>query len=291
MADSVASTAFGPMVIVALEQLIPPTQRIIEDPIAYQMLPFSMKMMVNLCKPDFMRSGFVKVLEKTTPGIYTGMVCRKRYVEDLVRTSLPQIDALVILGAGLDTLAYRIPALASLNIYEVDLLENIQYKQKTITARFGDVPSHVKLVPIDFETQPLEMVLQNAGYTFAQRTLFIWEGVTQYLTESAVHKTLEVMAKAKGGSRLVFTYVLKDFIEGNNLYESAALYQRFRVKDQVWLYGMHPGAISALLDPYGWSVIEDVGKEELIERYVTPVGRTGTIAEIERCMFAEKRID
>lgn len=289
MANSVASTAFGPMVIVAIEQTLPESKRIVQDSVAYQMLPLYMKGMAASCNISFVRNGFLNLLEQATPGIYTGMVCRKRYVEDKLMEALQGgLDAVVILGAGLDTLAYRIPQLNSLKVYEIDMPENIDYKRKQLQSRFGGIPPHVTLIPIDFETQPLESVLHEAGYSFDQRTFFVWEGVTQYLTDQAMAATFQFLAKAKTGSRMVFTYVLKDFLEGKNMYGAKSLYERFVVKEGVWLFGFDPGTLPDFVGRYGWKVLEDVGTSEFTARYLTPTDRTGAIAEIERAVCVEK---
>jgi methyltransferase (TIGR00027 family) len=145
-------------------------------------------------------------MEKNTSGIWNGFPCRKRYIDDkMVETLKTKIESVVILGAGLDTLAYRIPQLSTHRVYEVDLPENIHYKKKKLETIYGMVPSNVSLVLIDFEVQNLENVLKQAGHSFDQRSFFVWEGVTQYLTEAAMRGTFQFLAKAKPGSRLVLT--------------------------------------------------------------------------------------
>lgn len=289
MAETAASTAFGPMVIVAAEQTLPESQRILTDAVAYKLLPHYMKWMADACRIGFIQRGFFNLLEKATPGIYTGMVCRKRYIEDrLTETLKAGLDSIVILGAGLDTLAYRLPEVAKVRVYEVDLPKNIAYKKRTLERLFGGVPAHVTLVPTDFEDQRLDTVLKAAGYDFDQRTFFVWEGVTQYLTEAAVRDTLDVLTKAKTGSRMIFTYVRKDFIDGQNMYESEGLYQRFRVKSLVWLYGLAPDKIAGFIGEYGWNEVEQVGADEMTAHYVKPRGRTTPISEIERTVYAQK---
>jgi methyltransferase (TIGR00027 family) len=76
----------------------------------------------------------------------------------------------------------------------------------------------VTLVPIDFDHQELGAVLASHAYQTSTKTFFIWEGVTQYLTEEGVQRTFKFLAEAAVGSRLIFTYTPKDFIEGKNLY-------------------------------------------------------------------------
>ncbi len=167
-------------------------------------------------------------------------------------------------------------------------IDSIAQKKKGLEALYGRVPAHVTLVPINFEDQNLESVLRQQGYTFDQRTFFVWEAVTQYLTEAAVRGTFQVLAKAKPGSRLVFTYVLKDFIDGQNTYGLTSLYQRFRVKDKIWLFGLDPNAVAPFLGEYSLTVLEQVGTDEFSEHYLKPAGRTDAVALIERAAYAEK---
>lgn len=289
MAETAASTAYGPMFIVAMEQYFPEAQQMLKDQLAEQMLVAYMKVMLKPCKIGFLRRGLANLLEKATPGVYGGIICRKRFVEDKLLESLDTgIDSIVLLGAGLDTLAYRIPQAAKLKIYELDLPENSAYKKQRLEALYGNIPANVSLLPIDFESQKLEDVLVSAGYSFDQKSYFVWEGVTQYINEGAVRDTFQFLAKAKSGSRLVFTYVLKDFIDGKNTYDAQGLYERFRVKSQVWQLGLAPDQISRLLAEYGWTLLEDAGAKEFIERYEKPTGRTQAILSIERSAYAEK---
>ncbi len=112
------------------------------------------------------------------------------------------------------------------------------------------------LVPIDFDREDLGTVLSSHGYSTSMRTFFIWEGVTQYVSEAGIRATMEFLAKKPAGSRLVFTYMPKDFIDGEVFYGHEYLYQQMRVKDQIWLTGFDPEAIGGFLGEYGWRVRE-----------------------------------
>lgn len=97
------------------------------------------------------------------------------------------------------------------------------------------------------------------------------------------------LAQAAAGSRLLFTYVRKDFIDGVNLYGAGPTYQRFRVKQPLWHVGLEPGRVAALLSEYGWQELEQLGSTEFAARYVRPSGRALPVSEIERVVSAVKR--
>lgn len=146
------------------------------------------------------------------------MMCRKRYIDEKLIESLNQIDAVVNLGAEFDTRAYWLPALADTPVWELDQSETIKQKQTQLRKVFGTTPWHVKLVAIDFDREDLASVLESQGYSTDKRTFFIWEAVTQYLTEKGLRTTFDFLSKAARGSRLIFTYVRKDFLEGRAMH-------------------------------------------------------------------------
>lgn len=273
---------------VAVEQHFPKDRRIIEDSLAYSILPFLMRALVHLTRPAFIRDWMIRASEKSAPGIWGGVMCRKRYIDQKLIESIDHIDAVLNLGAGFDTRAYRLPALADRLVWEVDQAENIGPKQARLRKVFGEVPTHVKLVPIDFDREELEAVLATYGYSTETRTFFIWEAVTQYLTEAGIRTTFDFLARAARGSRLAFTYIRKDFLDGQVMYGQEDLYKRYVVRGKIWLFGMDPEGLVNFLEAYGWRVIEHPGYEELAERYVKPTGRELTTTPIERMVYADK---
>lgn len=288
MTQAAAKTGVGPTVTVAVEQHFPENQRIIEDNLAYSILPFPMRAFVRLMRPAFVRDWMVRVSEKSAPGIWGGLMCRKRYIDEKLIESVAQIDAVVDLGAGFDTRAYRLRALADAPVWEVDMPENIEPKRVRLQKLFGEVPAHVTLVRIDFDREDLGVVLASHGYSADKRTFFIWEAVTQYLTETGIRTTFDFLAKAARGSRLAFTYVRKDFRDGQVMYGQEGLYKKYVVKDKIWLFGMDPEGVENFLGAFGWRVVEHLSYEELAERYVKPTGRELASTPIERIVYAEK---
>jgi methyltransferase (TIGR00027 family) len=289
MENRSAKTALGPMVIVAVEQNFPQGNRLIRDDVAYRFLPLGIRSLAKLTRFSPIRGLLIWSSERRARGVWGGIACRKRYIDDrLIEALGSEIDAVVNLEAGLDTLAYRPPALSTLSVFEVDPPENISHKRHVLHQVYGRIPDHVTLVPLDFEHQDLERVLTSHGYQIQQKSFFIWEAVTQYLTERGVRKVFSFLAKANPGSKFVFTYIRKDFIDGVASYGSGALYKAFRVKEQLWRFGMVPEQVGAFLKEYDWKELEQAGSHEYIAQYVKPSGRTLPISEIERAVYAEK---
>jgi methyltransferase (TIGR00027 family) len=213
-----AQTAFGPMMLAAMEQSLPPGRRLVDDDLAAHFLPAPIRWLVTATPHAPMRRLMMAAMEHDGPGLWAILTCRKRYIADKVSEALDSIDAVVVLGAGLDTLAYRLARKSDIPIFEVDQPVNIERKAAAVRRVLGELPSSVQLVPLDFEGNDVLTALAERGYRTDYRTFFIWEAVTQYLTADAVHATLESLRPVASGSRLVFTYVRRDFIDGVNFY-------------------------------------------------------------------------
>jgi methyltransferase (TIGR00027 family) len=284
-----AQTAFGPMVQAAIEQYEPPERRLVSDDLALSMLPAGQRAMVRAMRWPLLRRLTISAGERAVPGSWSLIACRKRYIDDKLDEALPNIDSVVVLGAGMDTRAYRLARRSDIPVFEVDLPVNIARKKAAVAQAIGAVPASVRLVPVDFERDDLISALTGLGYRTDARTFFIWEGVTQYLSQDAVRATLVALrAAAPPGSRLVFTYVRRDFIEGANMYDAAILYKRFRQRQQVWRFGLDPERVSAFVAEYGWQLVEQAGPDYYLRNYIEPTGRKLAASQLEWAAYAEK---
>lgn len=285
-----AATGSSPTFIVAVEQFFPKGERIIHDDLAIQILPFGFRTFAQLLRIPILRNWMVKLTEGQITGGWIAFPARKRYIDEKVIEAVDsgQVNAIVNLGAGFDTRAYRLHSLSKVPVWELDQTVNIDPKEKRILSIFGAVPSHVTLARINFQKEDIATVLRSKNYQINTKTFFIWEAVSQYLSESAIRLTFDFLSQAKAGSRLAFTYILKDFIEGENFYGEEAMYQRMVINQKVWHFGWNPKQIPDFLAEYGWQLIEDVSYHELAERYVTPSRRISGSMEIERMVYAEK---
>ena len=195
-----AQTAFGPIVLSAVEQQEPPDRRLVDDDLAASFLPKPLRALVRATRCDAVRRMVIAASERSGPGLWANLACRKSYIDDNLAESLPDVAAVVILGSGLDTRPYRLARHSDVPVFEVDLPVNIARKRAVVARVFGIAPSSVRLVSVDFERDDLMATLASDGYRPDSPAFFVWEGVTQYLTPEAVAATFDQLAQAAAGA-------------------------------------------------------------------------------------------
>jgi len=285
LSDAAAQTALGPMIVVAADQheSVP----LVPDRWAAQLLPAAGRFGAALTRWSPMRTALKSATDRKISGGWANFLCRKRYIDDQLRTAITKgIDAVVILGAGYDTRAFRLPELAGIPVCEVDQPSNTTRRAAALRRTFGRIPSDVTLLPVDFETDDLADTLQRAGFGPQRRTFYVWEAVTQYLTETAVRATMRYLAQAAPGSALAFTFVREDFLAGQNMYGAEPAFRQFVAKSSLWRFGLHPDHVGSFLAEFGWREVDQVGAAEYEQRYLRPAGRPDTVSEIERAVYA-----
>ena len=137
------------------------------------------------------------------------MLARARFVEDRIEEAIEKgISQYVILGAGLDTFAYRRFDLAErLQVFELDLPAAQEIKQQRLAQLNLPKPHNLHFIQVDFMQQSLSSVLTGAEYNPGQLSFFSWMGVTQYLPLEAVWATLkDITSISVAGSEIVFDY-------------------------------------------------------------------------------------
>jgi methyltransferase (TIGR00027 family) len=149
------------------------------------------------------------------------------------------------------------------------------------------LPWPVTFVPIDFDAQTLEQALAGTAFSRSRPALFVWEGVTQYLSADAVRRTLEFVGKSAPGSNIIFTYVLKSIIERRSDIPGANRMMDRVAEQAPWIFGLEPAEMQAYLEQFHLTLMEDVGGEEYQRRYLAPLGRTDDVFAGERIVKAE----
>ena len=132
---------------------------------------------------------------------------RTRFAEDCLAAAIARgVRQLVVLGAGLDTYAYRSTLGDRLRIFEVDHPATQAWKRQRLADTGIPVPQALTFAPVDFERESLAMGLTSVGFDSTEQSFFTWLGVVPYLTEQAVFSTLGFIAKLPGGAHVVFDY-------------------------------------------------------------------------------------
>jgi methyltransferase (TIGR00027 family) len=200
---------------------------------------------------------------------------RTRYIDDALGDALRAgVDQVVILGAGFDCRAYRMPGIDRARVFEVDHPATQARKREIITRRLGTLPPHVTLVPVDLATQALDAIMPGAGYRGDARTFFICEGLTHYLPPAVVDAVFRFVARPAGGSQMVFTYIHRAMLDGSVRFEGAAnTLATVQRAGEPYTFGWDPAELPEYLAKRNLRLIEDVGAEAYRARYLLPRGR------------------
>jgi methyltransferase (TIGR00027 family) len=254
-------TAAGIAIMRAVESERPADERICYDPFARRFVPTWLYSFMRF----FIRSGYA---EWRGPGVNGFLAARDRYIDDVLQNFLNEgLQQLVILGAGYDSRAYRFNA-AGMKVFEVDHPATQTDKLAKLQAIFGKIPEHVTYVPVDFNTQALERRLLESGYDPKQKTLFIWQGVSMYLTREAVDATLAFVVHRSGaGSAIVFDYIYQAVLDAQKHGEIKNM-RRYRFMTGEGLtFGIAEGTLETFLKQRGFQCVKDIGVEDLRAAY------------------------
>lgn len=140
---------------------------------------------------------------------------RTTFYDQALERHLAGVDQLVVLGAGFDTRAYRLPAGARVRCFEIDQPKTQAFKREVL-AKAGIDTQRVTFVPANFETEDWLEKLVEAGFDPARRTFFTWESVTMYLERAAVEATLRKIAGTAPGTAVAFDYFSAGPIESRS---------------------------------------------------------------------------
>ncbi len=198
------------------------------------------------------------------------VAARSRYAEEKLALGVQEgVGQYVILGAGLDTFAYRNPHSAGLlRVFEVDHPATQTWKRARLDEVGIALPDDLTFAPIDFETQTMEEGLRAAGYDLGNRTFFSWLGVTEYLMTEAVMATLRFIASARAGSGVVFDYMISpSLLNPAQRSRFDALAQRAASAGEPWQAFFDPRLLTRDLRNMGFGYVEDKGPEEINARY------------------------
>lgn len=194
---------------------------------------------------------------------------RTRFAEDALSAAVQRgATQLVILGAGLDTYAYRTAFADRLRIFEVDHPATQVWKRERMAEAGIRIPPHLTFAPVDFEKETLTDGLHAAGFDPMKQTFFTWLGVVPYLTEEAVFSTLSFVAGIRSGAHVVFDYAnppdpgRPEFAAAHDL-----LAARVAAVGEAFKSYFEADTVHAKLRSIGFREIEDLGPIAIRKRY------------------------
>ncbi|BCJ44229.1 S-adenosyl-L-methionine-dependent methyltransferase [Actinoplanes ianthinogenes] len=203
-------------------------------------------------------------LEQDAPrrGMRLFIAARHRFAEDHLAAAVGRgVRTVVVLGAGLDTFAYRNPH-AGLEVIEIDHPDTQAWKRERLAQAGLAVPANLRYVGIDFEKQSLGDELELDGPAF-----FLWLGVVPYLSEEGFGETLKFVAR-ESGSEVAFDYAQSpERMPAERRAALEARAARVAKLGEPWLTFFEPEEIAADLEKLGFGEIEDLGPSQLAARY------------------------
>lgn len=205
-----------------------------------------------------------------SPYLRAFVAARSRYAEDELALGVRRgVCQYVILGARLDTFAYRNPhPHGVLHVFEVDHPTTQTWKRARLEEVGITLPNDLTFAPVDFETQTLAEGLVGAGYDSGKCTFFSWLGVTEYLTIEAVMTTLRFIVSAPVGNGVIFDYVLSpSLLTPVQRSPFDVLAQWVASAGEPWQTFFDPGLLAMDLRSMGFEYSEDNGPEEINARY------------------------
>ncbi|MCI4320958.1 MAG: class I SAM-dependent methyltransferase [Thermoplasmata archaeon] len=216
-------------------------------------------------------------LERTKPfarsppiaGLRAWLAARSRFAEDELALARERgIRQYIVLGAGLDTFAYRQPpGVSPMEVFEVDHPATQEWKLLRLREGGIGIPPTVHFVATDFERGDLGRILETGGFRRDAPAFVSWLGVTMYLTRPAIDRTTDLFASLAPGSGVVLDY----FAEGaENPLERVArglLAERVALSGEPFRSWLPVGALARELEGRGFHDVLDLGADEVNQRY------------------------
>jgi methyltransferase (TIGR00027 family) len=258
------------------------------DTMAELLFPIKAKLMLNI---PVLR--YILLKRMFAPGIYEYVLARTKALDEIFINAIHEgIQQIVILGAGYDTRAFRFAKLnKGTKIFEVDAPSTQELKRKQLGKANILSPKELIFIPIDFNKLTLAEALHAGGFRDGIRSLFLWEGVTMYLTAEAVDTTLAfIHTSSKSGSMVAFDYAYASVLRGENRYYGEKEIMKTVSKvGEGWTFGIEEDAATDFLSARGFQIIAELDPKYLQNKYLQAADGTifGIINGTQSIIVAE----
>jgi methyltransferase (TIGR00027 family) len=201
-------------------------------------------------------------------GLRLFIAMRSRFAEDSAAHAIEKgVRQILVLGAGLDTFAYRLKRTQDMRVFELDHPATQAEKRRRLTEAQIEEPAHVSYVAYDFESGSMTAALKAAGLDSDRGAFVLWLGVTPYLTEEAVFATLGELARWPGGTEVVFDYTNPaEAVDARNFHREMA--ERVAASGEPFRCYLDSAALHARARKLGFTDIEDLDRAALVARFL-----------------------
>jgi len=269
-------------------RLLPEAVRIADDPYGLAFASPSIARLVDRTRDT--RPDRAQTIARV-PGLslwIAYMQVRTRLIDDAVRAFVAGGGRqVVVLGAGYDCRALRMPELADARVFEVDHPATQGHKRAVLDRLAARSPAHY--LAWDFETHPMDDLpgaLADAGHDPVAPTLTIWEGVTMYLTDAAIHAALRAIASwSAAGSVLALTYMTRERLQRSVALR--AVRAVVRSLGEPFRFGWNPDELPAYLAARGFALASDVATSEAA-RQLLPLRFAAQIVQTDHVAIARR---
>jgi methyltransferase (TIGR00027 family) len=278
--DSPSRTAYAVALSRAAHQLFD-LPRVFEDPVALTLLGPKAISGIRAAEPRF-KHRFSRYLRAF-------LVARSRLAEDALGEAVARgVRQYVLLGAGLDTFAYRNPHAASgLRVFEVDHPATQEWKRQLISQAHLKAPGPLIYVPVNFEREQLAERLGANGFRADEPAFFSWLGVTMYLRQETIRETLRFVARSPVGSGMVFDYLNAparwDLLRRWGL---KVVMRQVAAAGEPWHTFFSPALLLGELRGLGFATVRDFGRDEINARFFNHAGARLRVGGFGRVVLA-----
>jgi len=288
---AISGTARNMAAFRALETVKPEAQRLFVDPFAKRFLRTGERVLVECARLSPLRKLIEVYVDHLVPGARTSGIARTRLIDDWLREEIKEgASQVVVLGAGFDCRALRLPELSGVRVFEIDRTPMVSFKNELLHDR--SLPN-ISRIGVDFLTDKIEDKLLEGGFDRSAQTVVVWEGVTNYLDRPAVDGVFAFAGRnTPPGSKVVFTYVHTDAISGH--FEAPGLDQLLKdltERGEPWTCGFNPTEVGPYLSQFGLGLVADLGASEYRRLYWPSLPADPIGYEFYRVVLAERIAD
>jgi methyltransferase (TIGR00027 family) len=289
-----SSTAMGAAMARAAHLLLDGEPKILRDDLALGLSGFENEAALQAALKTIQTELAQRSTPELAPTLFQNVraltTVRSRYAEDELSKAIERgVAQYVILGAGLDSFAYRRRDLAEvIRVFEVDYPATQTWKQARLRTLGIELPSNLTFIPIDFEKQSLADALRAGGYHAEKPRFFSWLGVTEYLREEAIFTTLQVVASMAPGSEIVFGYAVPETLLDEENRRLLAMKAFAAARGEPIRSLFEPTDLVARVKAVGFAEVWDFGAEEADARYFA--GRTDGLCASRTAHFMKARV-